>query len=280
VRLDDGRYLDRQAEAQRVLIVETENAPPPARRKRRRPRKAKGAPGAADLPLTVVTVVLASDPLGDEREAESWLAGAGGDEATQALLEDALATLERALAAAAATTGRMLGEPPGVDQVVTARIGYGEGERVADGRYLDAIEVDARGGTASPRRERLERVVPLPRIAAILAGREPLLACELMVPRIRADLDAGRVVPAALSIHEAARAALVELEFTVDDPEHEADLDRLEALLPDLATLPAEVLGEGAPKPGAVGEPAIAARVEAALKVAERLIRRFRVASQ
>ncbi len=278
MRLDDGRYLDRQGDEQRVLVVETEGALPPARRRRRRPRKIQTVERTTSLPLTVVTVVLASQPLAGEAEAGAWLAAAEDDETTQALLEDAMTAFDRALAAAAATTGRPVGEPVGVDLVVTARIGFGEGEQVYSGRFLDAIEIDARGGTASPRRERLERIIPLPRIAAILGGRQSLLACEVMIPRIRADLDGGRLAPAALSIHEASRATLVELEFAVEGPDHEADLDRLEELLPDLAALPGEVLG--AETPGPDEEAAIAARIETALAVSERVIRRFRITAQ
>ncbi len=275
MRLGDGRYLDRRGDTQRVLAIETEGALPPARRKRRRPRKSTAVERTPSLPLTVVTVVLASEPLESESAASAWLQDAAGEEATEALIEDALATLDRALAAAAATTGRTLGEPVGVDQVVTARFGFGEGEQVYDGRFLEAIEIDARGGTASPRRERLERIVPLPRIAAILGGREPLPACEVLIPRVRADLDADRIEAAALTIHEAARATLIELEFAVEGPEHEADLDLLEESLPGLASLPAEVFD---PEPA--DGPAIAARIEEPLRIAERIIRRFRIATQ
>ncbi|MDQ2622488.1 MAG: hypothetical protein M3Y45_05550, partial [Actinomycetota bacterium] len=256
----------------------TEGALPPARRRRRQPRKIQTVERTATLPLTVVTVVLASEPLAGQSAAEAWLATTADDDVTQSLLEDALSTLDRALAAAAATTGRLPAEPAGVDLVVAARIGFGEGQQVYSGRFIEAVEIDARGGTASPRRERLERIIPLPRIAAILGGRESLLACEVMIPRVRADLDAGRVVPAALTIHEAARATLVELEFAVEGPEHEEDLDRLEEVLDDLAALPGDVLGPGEPRPG--DDPGIAARIESALRISERVIRRFRITAQ
>lgn len=278
MRLDDGRYLERRGESQRVIVIETEGALPPARRRRRRPRKIRTPERTTSLPLTVVTVVMASERFDGEARAGAWLAGTEEDEITESLLEDALSALDRALATAAATTGRAVGEPVGLDQVVTARIGYGEGEQVYAGRFIEAADVDARGGTASPRRERLERIVPLPRIAAVLGGREPLLACEVMIPRVRADLDAGRLTPAALSIHEASRATLVELEFAVEDSDHEKDLDRLEELLDDLAALPGEVLGGEVPGPDQ--EAGIAARIETGLVISERIIRRYRITAQ
>lgn len=277
MRLDDGRYLDRRGDAQRIVVIETEGALPPARRKRRRPRKARVAERSVTLPLTVVTVVMASEPLEDEAAAAAWLEAAAAEEATDALLEDGLATLDRALAAGAATTGRVLGEPVGLDLVVNAKIGYGEGGQVYDGRFIDAIEIDARGGTAAPRRQRLERIVPLARIAAILGGREPLLACEVLVPRVRADLDAGRVDAAALTVHEAVRSTLIELELRVEGPEHESDLDHLERLLPGLAALPAQVFDSD---PAVARDPAVAERAGEALEVAERVIRRFRITTQ
>lgn len=279
VALDDGRYLDRGEAGTRVLVVETEGGMPPVRRKRRRPRDADPDRGPAAVPVTVVTVVFADRPL-DGPSAADWLREGAAEPRIGSLIEAALLVLDRGIAAAGATTGRAIGEPVGPEQVLAARIGYGEGERVCDGRFSEALDVDAAAGGPGGRRARLERIVPLGRIAAILGGREPLHACEVMIPRIRADLDGGRPAPAILALPEAVRATISELEFALEDPGHEEDLDRLEELLPGLLRLPGRLLGEGTPPAGSAGMPELESEARSALEVAERVIRRYRVSTQ
>lgn len=259
----------------------------------------------------MVTVIFASEPLTGGYVAEEWLADMADEATVDAVLDQGFAVLNRALAGAAGAAGRVVDAPVSADSPVTARIGFGDGDQVAAGRHLEAVEIDVRGGTAGPRRERQARVSPLARIAAILGDREPLFACEVLVPRVRADLDAGRDAAAALTIESAARATLIELEFSLEGPEHENDLDRLEQLLPDLARLtenalepgpepvgtgetppgPADTEGEqpglagpglAQPKPAGTGDerPDRRSRIEAALTVAERVLRRHRINSQ
>src|SRR5690606_18499594 len=122
--------------------------------------------------------------------------------------------------------------PTSVSSLLTARVGYGEGEQVASGRFLDALEVDARGGTGGVRRERAARTRPLARTAAILGGKEKPAGCELLLPRIRLDLAQGNGHAAAMTIRVAVEATIAELEFALDDEDHESDLDLLEELLP------------------------------------------------
>ena len=61
---------------------------------------------------------------------------------------------------------------------------------------------------------------PEERFAALLGGREQALACEELVLRARADLDAGREREAALEARVALEALLAEL------PGQAAALDR------------------------------------------------------
>jgi len=279
VALDDGRYMDSGPGGPHVLAVETEGAMPPARRKRRRPRSAPPERGLARVPVTVATIVFAGEPL-DRTSAGEWLRQASLDPRAGELIRDGLAVLERGVAAACATTGRAIGEPAGPERLLAVRIGYGEGERVYEGRFLEAMDVDPGGGAPGPRGKRLDRIVPLPRIVSILAGREPILACEVMIPRVRADLDSGRLDPAALTVGEAVRATVAELEFALEDPEHEVDLDRLEELLPDLLAIPAELFGDRSPPAGSIEREQIRGRVGSALEVAERAIRRYRISGQ
>ena len=274
LRLEKGRYLSRQGDEQQVVVIDTEGAPPPARRRRRKAKQLETSQTVPNVAVSTVTVVLASDPFSSESEASEWLAGAIGDEATSELLDRALASLDRALAAEAAATGRPYVPQFGVDDLINARFGYGDGDSVSDGQYLEAYEIDARGGTASPRRERLNRTRPLARIAAILGGREQAAACEYLIPRIRSDLDGGRVMSAALVIEVAVRATVVELDEVLENSDHSADLDRLEEMLPELTELTDAVLTEGRPWPG------LSDSLEQPLAIAERIMRRRRALDQ
>ena len=224
--------------------------------------------------MVTVTLVRAHEPLGSESEAAAWVARLDEDDFTQALLDEALDSLDRALAAEAAATSRPFAESPALEQIVGARIGYGDGDRLADGRFIDAFDIDARGGTASPRRERRGRTRPVARIAAILGGKDEAMACEFLVPRVRADFDAGRIYTAALAIETAARATVVEMDAALDVPDHEADLDELERMLPGLTMVTDRALGDGRTWEGLADE------IEGPLRLAERVIRRRRVLDQ
>lgn len=254
-------------------MLETEGALPPARRRRRRPRKAVVTDRPVTASIAVVTVIRADHPFDSEAAAEDWFGRLDDSDYTGEILDDAIATLDRARAADAATSGLPFGTRTEVGSILTARVGYGEGERVASGRFLEALEVDARGGTASGRREKIARTGSLARTAAILGGRERSAACEVLVPRVRLDLDTGNDAAARLTIEAAAEATINELEFALDDPDHEDDLDRLEQLLPALAEVSGRA-AKGEPDPG--GEQL----VENALEIAERIIRRRRILEQ
>lgn len=228
-----------------------------------------------DSPVTVtvsvVTVIRADEPFETESAAETWLGRAEDSDFTGELLEDALGVLQRARAAHAAAAGVPFGTPVEVDSLLAARVGFGPGEEVASGRFLQALDVDARGGTASRRRERAGRTGSLARTARILGGKETAAACEVLVPRVRLDLDSGNDAAARLTAAPAVAATITELEFAVDDEDHERDLDRLEELLPGLRELQAE------PGPGPDDS---VSRIEEALEVSERVIRRRRILDQ
>jgi len=59
---------------------------------------------------------------------------------------------------------------------------------------------------------------PQERLAALLAGRDAVLACEELTLRARSDLDAGRLREAALQLRVALQAALAELEAWSGQP--------------------------------------------------------------
>ncbi len=274
--MEKGRYLSRQGEEQQVVVIDTEGALPPARRRRRKAKRVEAQPDRAERRGQHRH---RGSGFGSFQQRSSrlreWLAGATEDEATSELLDQALASLDRALAAEAAATGRPYVPQFGVDDLITARFGYGDGDSVSDGQYLEAFEIDARGGTAGPRRERLNRTRPLARIAAILGDREQAAACEFLIPRIRSDLDGGRVMSAALVIEVAVRATIVELDKVLEgNSDHSADLDRLEEMLPELTELTDAVLTEGRPWPG------LADSLNQPLAIAERIMRRRRALDQ
>jgi hypothetical protein len=271
--LDDGRYLIRSGPAERVLVTETEGALPPPRRRRRRPRKSGRTDAPVTVSVTVVTVVLADQPLDGESAAEDWLDRLDDSDFTGDLIADAIGTLDRARAADAAASGAPFGTPTDPGSILAARIGYGEGEQVASGRFLESLDVDARGGSAESRRQRLARTAPLARTAAILGAREQSTACEVLIPRIRMDLETGNEAAARLAIAAAVGATISEMEFAVEDPDHEKDLDRLEELVPGLAGV-SERAGEG------TSVAADTRLLEDALAVAERVIRRRRILGQ
>ena len=63
----------------------------------------------------------------------------------------------------------------------------------------------------------------------MLGGRERIDACETLLLRARADLDAGRAREAALQLRVGLEALLVELRGALADPGHEEDMATLAA---------------------------------------------------
>jgi hypothetical protein len=213
-----------------VLVVETLGAPPPPARRRRKPRAVEPGGEPATLPLARITAVRAEAPFGAEPEAAQWLREALANvERTEAVLAEGIDLLNRALhAQAAASADPRLAEVD-ADRAVVARIGYGSGEQVAAGRFEAANAVDPRRAAGSPRRRRLEEMRPQERTAAVLAGREWIDACETLLLRARADLDAGRRREAALQLRVGLEALLAELAGALADPGHEEDIATLGA---------------------------------------------------
>jgi hypothetical protein len=176
-----------------------------------------------------VTVVRAFEPFDEEAAANDWLTGASNDEkAVDALVGEAVAALNRALHAQTVASGDPHSQAVAATRAMAVRIGYGSGEEVADGIFSAAREVDASAG-ASPRRRREQELGPQQRVAAVLGGKEQLDACETLLLRARADLDAGRNREAALQLRVGLEALLVELRDAVSDPDHDADMTTLEA---------------------------------------------------
>jgi hypothetical protein len=226
----DGRYLARDDIGERVLVVETAGAPPPPRRRRRRPKQAEAGSGPAAVPLTRITAIRAHEPFESSEDAGRWLEETvAAEEASDDAVLEAIALLNRMLHAHAIASADPLGSELRVERAATVRIGHGSGKEVAAGRFTTAKEIDARGSGASQRRRRDEELRPQERLAAVIGGREDLDACETLILRARADLDAGRRREAALQLRVGLEAMLVELASALNDPGHETDMAELES---------------------------------------------------
>jgi hypothetical protein len=187
------------AELEHVLVIATLGAPERRWLRGRRPKAASPTP--APVTTSRVTLVTAK-PLDDEEAAARWLRAASEAEA-----DAAVAVLNRVLHLNRAATADPHVREVRREQAVVARVGYGDGEQVADGRWRRAIELPA---GRPPRRTAALR--PGERLAALLGGRDAALACEELTLRARQDIDAGRRREAALQLDVALTAALAELE--------------------------------------------------------------------
>jgi hypothetical protein len=182
-----------------VLVVATLGA---ERRRRFRRRMRTAAPEPAATPVTVgrATLIDARPLTGDP---QAWLSGADCEAEALAGLAVVNAVLQRQRIVAADPAAH--GIAPG--QALVLRVGVGAGEEVASGRWSSAVEVVL--GTGRRRREAV--LSPQERLAAVLSGRDVILACEELALRARADVDAGRWREAAFQLDCALRAAVAEL---------------------------------------------------------------------
>ena len=218
----DGRYLLRReldAEPERVVVLATMPAASggrPAREGRASflSRLASGAsveasPDPAAVTTSRVTVI---DPvsLSAEGQARAWLDGMDTEHEVLA----AVAVVNRLL-----YFHRIASADPYVHEVSPAqalvvRGGWGEGEQLADGRWLHARELrwEPRGRRSlRSRRSRAAVLRPQERLAALLGARAGTLLCEELTLRARLDLDQDRAELAALELDRALAAAIREL---------------------------------------------------------------------
>jgi hypothetical protein len=255
--------------AESVLIVQKVGAPPVGGRRRRKPRKAEPEP--SPLALTRVTAIRAFARFEGEEAAARWLEEAlEAEDTVEVLVDEAVELLNRALHAQALASAdphsRQSLAAEGAERVL---IGFGTGEETAVGRFRDARLIDV-SPRSSRRRRREEELRPQERVAAILGGRERADACETLLLRSRADLDAGREREAALQLRVGLEALLVELKGALSDSGHEEDMGTLQARRGEAGEAANEALK------GDLG-PERQLQVEELLKVCERVLRRRRI---
>jgi hypothetical protein len=203
----DGRYLRRQApdaEPERVVVLRTLGVPPRRLLGRRRPKAADDAE-PVPVPTSRATIVRAL-PFDGVDEADAWLAAvrSASDEAVATATRELNFVLRSHRAAAADPYARDVR----AEHALVVRVGYGEGEQVADGRFERALELP----TGPPKRRRGEALAPQERLAAVLGGRGSLLVGEELLLRAQLDLDAGRPREAALQARIALEALVGELD--------------------------------------------------------------------
>ena len=271
--LTDGRYLARAngPEGEESVLVLQQVGAPAASRRKRRPRRVEAGGEPAPLTLTRATAIRAFAPLADDGEAARWLDEAcEAEDTVDVLVDEGLALLNRALhAQAVAAASPRANSELGAETAERILIGYGSGEEVAASRFRDARAVDA-GPRASRRRQREEELRPQERVAALLGGREQLDACETLLLRARADLDAGRDREAALQLRVGLEALLVELQGALSDPGHEEDMGLLSERKAEAGNAANAALQDELNEEQR-------RQVEELLKVCERILRRRRV---
>ena len=253
-----------------MLVLFTVGAARQPSRRRRRVRQAELDAETSPLPLTRATAIRAFAPFDDQRDAARWLDEATeAEETTEALIEDGIALLNRALhiQAVAATDSRI----PALraEHAVAVRVGYGSGEETADSRFSDAREIEL--GAGSSRRQRREADLrSQERVGAVLGGREQVDVCETLLLRARIDLDADRPREAALQLRVGLEALLVELRAEQADPGHDDDMATL-------AERQGEAVGAAEAAVGGELTSAQAHELRELLEICERVLRRRRV---
>jgi hypothetical protein len=157
------------------------------------------------VPTSRATIVRAQ-PFESADQADGWLdatAGESADAVTAATRE-----LNFVLRSHRAAAGDPYARDVQAEHALVVRVGYGEGEQVAEGRFGRAVALPK-----EPRkRKRGEALAPQERLAAVLGGRDSLLVGEELLLRARLDLDAGRSREAALQARIALEALLGELD--------------------------------------------------------------------
>ena len=229
----------------------------------RSPQRPSREPGSETVPLTSLTAIR-PEPLGDEDAAAAWLETLRDDqEAMEAVIADALLLINEAVHASRTATLDAHRADIDSEHALAVRIGFGAGDELADGRWEEAIEIPH-----GERRRRAEVLRPQERIAAVLGAREHVAACELLLLRARADVDAARTREAALQVRVGLEALLAERSAFATSGQQEdlAALDERRKLTGEAAN--EALLGELSD--------ARAAEVVETLSLCERVLRRKR----
>jgi hypothetical protein len=255
----DGRYVLRPhagEDPSHVVVLATLGAPQRRFLRRRRTRSVAPQPGAVAVPVTRATVIDAAG-LPTEAHGRRWLDGADGEaQAAQALSE-----LNRVVRAHRMTIADAGARDATRSQALVIRVGWGLGEEVADGRHRVALEL-----LAQPAAARTGELRAQERIAALLSGRDVVLAAEELALRARSDLEARRPREAALQLRIALEAALAELPPWQDRGDLGSRVRELADARGDVAAVANQALGSGLDPQEEATVERVLGRVEAALR--------------
>jgi hypothetical protein len=242
-----------------VLVLSTLGAPQRLRIRGRRPRRA--APDPAPVPVARATVVGVT-PFADRVAADAWLRQASDRSTAEARIAEAVVVLNRVLHLHRVATADSHVREVDADLALVVRLGYGEGEQVAAGHWLQAIEPPM----PATRRRREAALRPQERLAALLGARDAALACEELAMRARQDVDAGRRREAALQLEVALVAAIAELEPWAPRGDLAERLDELRILRPSVQDAARAALQGGVDDDEDAAVRHALARLEAALR--------------
>lgn len=192
-----------------VLIASTSGAPllPDRRGLSRRPRRVARDLSTEDVWLTQLTFVRGDHSFADDRGEAVLLALTSDDDDADRLVTEAFAVFNRATVAARIATG-----DPGelvLDRAVarSVRIGYATAETINDGRLSSAFAVTAPKSAGGWR----EAVPTTEFVAAVLAGRAPLLDVDRLLLRLAGDVAENAYDRAATQLPALIDVAAVEL---------------------------------------------------------------------
>lgn len=255
----DGRYVVRghAGAPEHVLVVSTLSAP--VARKRIRARRARAEPATAGPASAIASraTLIGAQPLAEP--GERWL----GTVDLQAHAGRAITVLNRVLYAQRLAAADPAVRPVDRAHALAVRVGVGAGEQVAEGRWSQAVLVPP---PAPPRRSRSAGLHPVERLAAVLAGRDVLLAAEELALRARTDADADRWRECALQLRAALQSALAELTPWSGQGDIDARLAELRELSGDVDAAAGTALEGGLDDEQIAAVSRALARLEAALR--------------
>jgi hypothetical protein len=254
----DGRYLLRRpqdGEPEHVVVLGTVGARIGTGRRKRNGRFGAGGgrglgPPASSEPAAVQSTrvtVIDPVPLAAEQQAQAWLQGLDRERDVQGMAR----VVNRVLHFQRIASANPYVHEISPAQALVIRAGWGEGEQVADGRWLHARELPwdgPRRGLPGLRRggssERSAALRPQERLARLMGAQADMLLCEELALRARLDIEQGRPLHAALELERAYRLALAELraERRQDLAIRVAELEQLYAGVSKQAGI---VLGDG-----------------------------------
>ncbi|CAB4860352.1 unannotated protein [freshwater metagenome] len=153
------------------------------------------------------------------------------------------------------------------ERLTVARVGFGTGELVADGRWNHAVTVPP--VAAAQRRAALE---PTQRLVAVLGGRDVVLACEVLLVRAIEDANCGHWREAAFQLRVALECALTELLAWTGQGDIDARLTELRELRAVTGELANTALERGLDEAEATQARHVLERIQAALRARAALI--------